>query len=211
MIVIDTFSRCSGGADENNASEIAKFLAAADALQQEFQCAVLIVHHEGKDGQRGPRGSSAFMGNTETVIGVASTSEGCQVTCSKQKDSKEFAPISLQMVAVRYGVNEEDESLVLTLGQEPAPSITFSAETTMYNVLLTAPERTLTYSKWVEAGMDKSLGSARIESKRTAEDAISTLKRSGRVHQEKKGAPYSIPLDAIPQQEVPPQEVPDIA
>jgi putative DNA primase/helicase len=62
LVVIDTLSRCSAGIDENNASEIARFLAFADVIQQTFHCTILIVHHEGKDTQRGPRGSSALKG-----------------------------------------------------------------------------------------------------------------------------------------------------
>jgi len=65
LVVIDTLSRCSGGADENSNTEMARVIAAADQVQQRFHCTVLIVHHAGKDRERGPRGASSLIGNTE--------------------------------------------------------------------------------------------------------------------------------------------------
>ncbi len=151
LFVVDTLSRCSAGADENSAPEMAKFLAAADILQQEFHCTVLIVHHEGKDGQKGPRGSSALMGNTETVIGVTPTDEGCKVYCSKQKDAKEFDDIALKLVEVRYGMEEEEASAVLIAGNERAEPLRPDSQSV---ILACLHEKQLSYGDLERACLD---------------------------------------------------------
>ena len=40
LVVLDTLSRCSGGADENSNTDMAKIIASADMLQQRFHCTV---------------------------------------------------------------------------------------------------------------------------------------------------------------------------
>ena len=175
LVVIDTLSRCSGGADENSNTDMAKVIAAADCLQQRFHCTVLIVHHAGKDKDRGPRGASSLIGNTETIIEVAPTDEGCRVICYKQKDAPKFDSISLQLHSVQYGPNEEDNSAVLIVGSEKAHVLMSKSESVMYAAL---QGKNLGYTEWVLAGTG---GNAKIISKNSAETAIRKLVASGRV------------------------------
>jgi hypothetical protein len=113
LVVIDTLSRCSAGADENSNSEMAHLIACADMIRQRLHCTVLIVHHAGKDTRRGPRGASALFGNTETLIAVTPTALGCTVCSIKPKDAPKFEDIRLMTHLVRYGPLEDDSSLVL--------------------------------------------------------------------------------------------------
>jgi hypothetical protein len=166
---------------------MAKVIAAADSLQQRFHCTVLIVHHAGKDKDRGPRGASSLIGNTETIIEVAPTDEGCRVICYKQKDAPKFDPISLQLRAVQYGPNEEDNSAVLILGNEQAPLKMTKSETIMYTVLI---GKELTYSDWVQAGVAYAIQIKEKVSERTAQSAIAKLHHTARVQQ--VGKLYSI-------------------
>lgn len=187
LVVIDTLSRCSGGADENSNTDMAKVIAAADSLQQRFHCTVLIVHHAGKDKDRGPRGASSLIGNTETIIEVAPTDEGCRVICYKQKDAPKFDSISLQLRAVQYGSNEEDHSAVLIIGDEQALLKMTHSESVMYAVLM---GKQLSYTDWIKAGVEAKL------TERTAKDALGKLVKAGRVH--KMGKLYA----HIPEQEI---------
>lgn len=183
LVVIDTLSRCSGGADENSNTDMAKVIAAADAIQQRFHCTVLIVHHAGKDKERGPRGASSLIGNTETIIEVAPMDEGCRVICYKQKDAPKFDPISLQLRSVQYGLNEEDNSAVLIIGDEQAPLKMTHSESVMYAVLL---GKHLAYGEWVQVGIEAKL------SERTAKGAIKKLEQSKRVQKIGKLYTHSI-------------------
>lgn len=187
LVVIDTLSRCSGGADENSNTEMAKVIASADVIQQQFHCSVLIVHHAGKDRDRGPRGASSLIGNTETIIEVAPTDEGCKVICYKQKDAPKFDPINLKLKCVQYGQEEEDSSAVLILGSENALPKMTKSEVNMYTVLI---GKEFTYSEWVQAGITYATQIKEKMSERTAQGAITKLHHVGRVQQ--VGKLYSI-------------------
>ncbi len=180
LVVIDTLSRCSGGADENSNTEMAKVIAAADAIQQHYHCTVLIVHHAGKDRDKGPRGASSLIGNTETILEVAPTDEGCKVICYKQKDAPKFSPIALQLLPVQYGPATDDSSAVLIVGNENAQTVMSKSESVMYAAL---QDKTVSYTEWVRAGMG---GDAKIISKNSAEVAIRKLLASGRVQKVEK-------------------------
>lgn len=66
LIVIDTLSQTIFG-DENSA-DMAEYVSAATELARATKASVLIVHHQGKDGTRGARGSSALRGNVDVMI-----------------------------------------------------------------------------------------------------------------------------------------------
>lgn len=170
LVILDTLSRCSGGAEENSNTEMAKITAAADALQQRFHCTVLIVHHAGKDSERGPRGASALVGNTETIIAVDRTDLGCRVSCFKQKDAAKFEAFSLKFQNVQYGPDQAEASVVLVRDDaNPQPALRQSEAVML--AALTNAEEPLTYTEWVQAGVAAGL------KERTAEGAIRSLQR----------------------------------
>jgi hypothetical protein len=114
LVVIDTLSRSSAGADENNNTDMAKVLANADLIRQQLHCVVLLVHHEGKDKERGPRGASALTANIETSFLVTPDgSGGTRVESIKAKDASKFKPLYLEIQEVRYGTLPDEASLVL--------------------------------------------------------------------------------------------------
>jgi len=174
LVVIDTLSRCSAGIDENNASEIARFLACADVIQQTFHCTILIVHHEGKDTQRGPRGSSALKGNTETVIGLEPTEEGCKLYCVKQKDIREFEDIYLKKLVVRFGTLEEDTSVVLLPDREPERAKPLQPES-QTTILACLAGKQLTYDGLKQACLDAG------QKEGTFKVAFRDLNKSGQI------------------------------
>lgn len=190
LVVIDTLSRCSGGADENSNTEMAKVIATADILQQQFHCTVLIVHHSGKDKDRGPRGASSLVGNTETIIAVDATDDGCRVSCYKQKDAPKFDALSLKLLQVHYGPEENDNSAVLVVGEDTSPIKMTPSERLMYTALL---GKELSYSDWKQAGISYAQQVKEKMSERSAENAIKKLAKSGRVKQ--SGKLYSIVSD----------------
>ena len=75
LVVIDTLSRCSGGADENSNTEMARIIAATDILHQTYHCTVLIVHHAGKDNERGAWAASVLRQSEAVMLALLSNAE----------------------------------------------------------------------------------------------------------------------------------------
>ena len=98
LIVIATVARALGGLDENSAKDAGLLLAAAERLRDTFDCSVLLIHHTGKDENRGARGSSALLAGVDAAFEVRAEAEVLVVTlrCEKMKDADPPPPIRLQ-------------------------------------------------------------------------------------------------------------------
>ncbi len=62
IITIDTLGRAFGGGDENSSKDFGAFMAQVQRIIEEFDCVVLLLHHSGKDIDRGMRGHSSLLG-----------------------------------------------------------------------------------------------------------------------------------------------------
>ncbi len=102
LIVIDTLARNFGG-DENSAADMGKFVRHVDMhLRNRWKATTLIVHHSGKDGDRGARGSSALKGAADAEYEV-SRQEGdklIRLTPRKMKDAEEPPPLAFELVVI---------------------------------------------------------------------------------------------------------------
>lgn len=126
LVIIDTVARAMAGADENSAQDMGRFINGCDAIKQTVGCAVLGIHHSGKDKDRGARGSSAFLGAMDMLARIerSETSNTVTMTIEKQKDDEEGAPITLEVQKIDVSTTIKPEtSLVLVL-----PSITAGPE-----------------------------------------------------------------------------------
>lgn len=87
LIVVDTVSQAIPGADENLQKEMTLFVKACNRLKESFRCAVLGIHHAGKDGAT-MRGSTVLLGAGDFVFRL-DRKPGATVgylRCEKQKD-----------------------------------------------------------------------------------------------------------------------------
>jgi len=87
LIVIDTTARLATGLDENSATDATKVTNFAEQLARYYECFVLLVHHEGKDANRGARGSSAWIANVDTALNTKKVRDGTELRVKKQKDA----------------------------------------------------------------------------------------------------------------------------
>lgn len=90
ILVIDTLHTATAGADENSAKDMGIVLNLAKRATKELGCAVVLVHHTGKNGES-ERGSSALRGAMDTMIHIAKLSDNgtkAKMTCAKSKDSE---------------------------------------------------------------------------------------------------------------------------
>ena len=86
LVIIDTMQMALGGADENSATEATAIVENCRRLSLYLDCAVLLVHHSGKDGTKKARGSSAFMAAMDTVIHMTKSKSGMALKVVKQKN-----------------------------------------------------------------------------------------------------------------------------
>lgn len=100
MIWLDTLARTFGQGDENSQKDMNAYVAGVDRLRDTFGAVIGIVHHTGKDSDKGLRGSSALYAAMDTVI--RTDRKGMTVTLKnqqphgKQKDGAEFDDIALE-------------------------------------------------------------------------------------------------------------------
>ncbi len=59
-VVLDTLNRSIDGSESDD-KDMAAYIKAGDAIREEFDCAIIIVHHCGIDGTR-PRGHTSLTG-----------------------------------------------------------------------------------------------------------------------------------------------------
>lgn len=85
MVVIDTLSQSMTSGDENSAGDMARFMAGATRVSTESGAAVMVVHHSGKDGSKGMRGSSAAFANVDAVIRVDRIGDSVNLVNEKQR------------------------------------------------------------------------------------------------------------------------------
>ena len=118
IIILDTLMRMSGGGfNENSSEDMGAFITQAGKLQEIFECALMVIHHSGKDVTKGLRGHSSLLGAVDTeleiqrqdsVINSADTSVigNAILTVSKQKDGADSIQIGIEIVLVEIGTSD---------------------------------------------------------------------------------------------------------
>lgn len=119
LVVVDTLARSMGAGDENTAKDAAMFVKNCDMIREATGAHVMVVHHTGKDEDRGARGSSALRAAVDTEINV--TSEG-EIVCKKQRDMAYASTLYFTLRDVVLGTDEDGDfvtSAVVEDGQPP--------------------------------------------------------------------------------------------
>lgn len=103
IIVVDTLHRFLEG-DENSAQDAKTMLDACNALMNEFNCSVLLVHHTGvsDEAQHRARGSSAWRGALDIEISIVPSKDSShiQIVQRKSKDAELREPLYCQLLTV---------------------------------------------------------------------------------------------------------------
>ena len=71
LVIVDTLHRSMPGGDENSAKDMGVVIRNTALIQRQIESALLVVHHAGKDAERGLRGSSGLPGATDAIIRVS--------------------------------------------------------------------------------------------------------------------------------------------
>lgn len=111
VIIIDTFSRTMPGGNENSGEHMGFAISQCKILHHATGALVLLVHHSGKDAERGLRGWSGLKGAVDTEIEVTRVGDGRKGRISKQKDGEEGLEWGFQLDTVMLGYDEDDDEI----------------------------------------------------------------------------------------------------
>jgi hypothetical protein len=108
LIILDTQARVTVGMDENDNTEMGKFIHRAEELRAATGACVLVVHHIGRHGEDA-RGASALDGAQSTEIKISRSERGplwAVIEQDKQKDMAEAEALEIGLDVVELGVHE---------------------------------------------------------------------------------------------------------
>jgi len=131
VVVIDTLSASTPGADENTARDMGPVLQALQLLAQDLQILVIMVAHTGKDEGRGMRGWSGIRGNADGVIMIESPdAKGVrQGTVAKVKDGQDNIHFSFDLEVVKIGIDDDGEDITTCVIREKDATGAFTGVT----------------------------------------------------------------------------------
>ncbi len=101
LVVIDTLSRALSGGDENASADMGTFVKTMDLIRQATGVTVIVVHHPGKDTNKGARGHSLLKGAIDTELVLTKNPKGqILVSIKKQRDYEIDKPMCLELKQV---------------------------------------------------------------------------------------------------------------
>ena len=193
IVVFDTLAACYEG-DENDASDMERFVRGVRAVISAFRgSTALVVHHVGKDQEKGARGSSALKAALDTELTLRIKKGAPVLHCTKQRNAAPFDPIGL--CHERVDIGEDEPSAVMKqkayggagIVEEPAgeaakPSIKKSDRSAL-EVLQMAGSLGLSHGAWrTQSGLTDS----------TFNRARERLLDAGLVRQDSEGRYHSL-------------------
>ncbi|MHB9133645.1 MAG: AAA family ATPase [Armatimonadota bacterium] len=131
LLIIDTMSRASVGADENGTPDMNVIVGNCDYLQRATGAAIMLVHHANKLGSM--RGSTLLRASADVVLFAQKLSENNHVLkCDKMKDGEFFDPIPFSFYPV-------EQSSVIDWSHEGKPANEGSAAERVLEFLANHP------------------------------------------------------------------------
>jgi hypothetical protein len=112
LIVIDTFSAASAGANENASEDMGRMLDAGDRVNKATGAAVVWVHHKNAAGLR-ERGHSSFRANIETALEVRRDEETKERSARlvKLKDGEDGWIKGFELQSVELGIDDDGDPI----------------------------------------------------------------------------------------------------
>lgn len=109
-VCLDTLNRSMPGSESSD-TDMSDYLKAADAIREEFDCAVIIIHHCGHEGTR-PRGHSSLGGFIDCQIEVSRNAVD-QIIAKVElcKDGPEGLEIVSGLEVVTVGEDEDGDEI----------------------------------------------------------------------------------------------------
>jgi len=125
LVVVDTLNRATAGSDENSSAAMGDTIAACTRISDMTGGLVLLVHHSGKDAERGMRGHTSLASAADAVLLVARSGDKRSWTAEKVKEGQDGLGATFQLEAIGLGVDEDGDevaSCVVRPGDALAPA-----------------------------------------------------------------------------------------
>lgn len=121
LLVFDTGARSFGGADENSNEEMTRVIERAGEIAAALNIHVMIVHHTGKEGDRGARGASAIRDACETEIRCTYGENGGLLEITKQRNHQKGPPLRFDLRSGVLGVDDRGKDMTAVVAEFVAP------------------------------------------------------------------------------------------
>lgn len=109
LIIIDTMAQTTTGADENSAKDMNIALKYLEALRAGTNSAVHLIHHAGKDEDRGARGSTTLKAALDVQYQVSREGENRLFWVRKMKDGIDGFGYNFRLAPEQIGEDEDGE------------------------------------------------------------------------------------------------------
>ena len=111
VVILDTLNRAAPNADENASADMGRILEGAKELQRLTGGLVILVHHTGKDAERGLRGHSSLLAALDATLEVTRKGDHRDWKVAKAKDGQDGAVRSFRLDIVRLDEDDEGETV----------------------------------------------------------------------------------------------------
>jgi len=122
LIVFDTGARSFGGADENSNEQMTRVIDRANEIAVTLNVHVMIVHHTGKEGDRGARGASAIRDACETEIRCTYSENGGLLEITKQRNHRKGPPLRFELRGAVLGHDNRGKEMTAVVADFVAPA-----------------------------------------------------------------------------------------
>jgi len=109
MVIVDTFAQVMPGANENSGEDVGKALRHAKGIHKALKCAVMLVHHAGKDTTKGARGWSGLRAAADAEIEVLRSGNARALRLSKSKDGEDGTIFGFTLETVNLDMDEDGD------------------------------------------------------------------------------------------------------
>ncbi len=106
-VFIDTLARCMDG-DENNGEDMGNFVKGCERVRRELDCAVIVVHHLGKDVTRGMRGSNRLECDIDAVVMLSSKDGVITLKNTKQSSMEDFKDVAFRLQIINLETDKAE-------------------------------------------------------------------------------------------------------
>ncbi len=132
LVIVDTWHAAMGGGDENSAADAGHALKPLIAESERGGFLTLIVHHPGKDVDRGSRGSNALPAAADAIIAVTVPGYGGPVakpasavrraTVTKMRDGDAGMTFDYNLTVVPIGIDEDGDPVTTCVVEAVEPA-----------------------------------------------------------------------------------------
>ncbi|CAB4165163.1 Primase, C-terminal 2 [uncultured Caudovirales phage] len=117
LVIVDTVAATTPGANENSGEEMGLFLGQVRGIAEECNAAVLLVHHAGKDKERGARGWSGLRAAVDFEIEVSREQQAPerQARLTKSRDGQDGLEWWFRLDVLEVGQDADGEPVTSCL------------------------------------------------------------------------------------------------